>query len=271
MKTIVHASIDGFEIVLGFGNADGFIDPQATYAKIGELIRETGEAKAMQAASDALASRKAEYRELYGQYDIARMQGNQFAMQRTGLAIQSKQTEIDEAAAALPDLVTAFEARRAKLFADHAEYAKPPQGEDLIADDAATALQGKFALKEGYALLMDGTTVPDLRGRVCWTQKPWKRMEILKLGQDWPAGAIADDQLTDAQRQDIAVQIEADRVAGLTLAQKAEEVKAAQIQAATDAATLRSKLEITGDPSALEKSQAAYQQALAAISAKYGM
>lgn len=271
MKTVVHASIDGFEVVLGFGNADGFIDPQATYAKIGDLIRETDEARAMADIGNRIASRQAEYRALAQQAETARQSGDGNAYKRAVLAVQAKDLEIQVLNDQAVPIVSAFEARRAVLFAEHAEYAKPPQGEDLIADVQAEELKSKHALRGyGRALLMDGTTAPDLRRGVCWMPKPWKRVEILKLGQDWPAGAIVDDQLTDDQRAEIAVQQETDRVASLSPDARAAEAAQAQASALQAAAQKRSELEISGDTGALAKSQAEYQNALLELDVKYG-
>jgi hypothetical protein len=49
MKTIFHANIDGQEIVLGFGEAHGLIDPVATYVKIAPLLAAADETRQMNA------------------------------------------------------------------------------------------------------------------------------------------------------------------------------------------------------------------------------
>ena len=271
MKTYYHANYNGHEIVLGFGNALGFINPVATWAKIDALLAATDKAKQKQAVEVQMGQRGSELRLLLQQAQAAFQSGDQVAAKRADLAAQMKQAEFDDLAVQLVPLVAAFEAKKRELFDAHTEYAHLPAGEDLINDDQHDTMKAAFdALPKGKALKADGTLVTDLRGRVAWTQKPWTRVEVTNVGVDLPKGAIPDESLTDDQRAGIAVQVEADRVAALSDDERKAEADAAKQAALAQAASKRSELEIAGAKDALAQSQAVYADATAAITAKYG-
>lgn len=272
MKTIFHANIDGFEIVLGFGEAFGFIDPVATAIKIAPLIKDLDEQKQMTALAAQINAVRQEAGQAFGLADSARQRGDKATMTRQNAEYQAKLSEIAELEKQLPNRIRAFEAARALITEENATYTHPPQGEDLIADAQAAALAEKHALRGDRQLLMTGEYVTDLRGRDFWMRanKRWQHMVIDKLDEVMPSGALIRDQLTDAQRKEIEIQTEADRVEALTPEERTGEVERVKAGALAQAAQRRSELEIAGDKKALEKSQAAYQDALAEIEEKYG-
>ena len=273
MKTIFHANIDGFEIVLGFGEAFGFIDPVATAIKIAPLIKDLDEQKQMTALNAQINTVRQEAGQAFGLADAARQRGDKATLTRQNAEYQAKLSEIAELEKQLPDRVRTFEAARARITEENAAYTHPPQGEDLIDDAQAQKMVEKHATRgEGRQLLMTGEYVTDLRGRDFWMRanKRWQHMVIDKLDEEMPSGALVQDQLTDVQRSEIEIQIETDRVEALTPEECTEEVERVKAAALAQAAQKRSELEISGDKKALEKSQAAYQDALAEIEEKYG-
>jgi len=272
VKTIFHANIDGFEIVLGFGEAFGLIDPVATAIKIEPLIKALPEQLQMNALNAQINATRQSAMQALGLAEGARQRKDAPAMTRQNAEYQAKLMEIAELEKQLPDRIRAFEAARSCITTENAAYMHPPQGEDLIDDAQAASLAQKHALRgDGQQLLMTGEYVTDLRGRDFWIPgPPWQHMQIDKLGENMPAEALAPDQLTDAQREEIAVQNETDRVASLTPEERAAEIDRVKAQTLGQAAQKRSELEIAGDTKALAKSQAQYQEALAGIAAKYG-
>lgn len=273
MKTIFHTVIDGHDIVQGFGDAAGFIDPIATAQKLGEAVIALPETVAMNNLKAQVIDLRSRAQLLGGKIADAMRQGdtateNALSAQATGLMGQAAQIEPDLVAA-----IGAFEEKRRALMDANAVYTNPPSYESLAKDDAVAPLQAAFAsLAEGQVLRMDGKLLPDLRGRTYWTTdgKMWSKMAITLLGVPVPDGGLTEDSLTDAQRAQIAAQTEADRIAALTPDERAAEVQRATDAALSQAAQDRSKLEIAGDTTALAKSQAQYQSAVADISAKYG-
>ena len=274
MKTVFHTMIDGHDIVQGFGDANGFIDPVATAQKLGEAVAQLPECVTMNNLKSQVISLRSQAQLLGGKI-VAAQQANDTA---TANSLIAQANGFNAQAAALePDLVAAiaaFDAKRAALFEANAVYTSPPAYESLIADDAAAPLQAAYAaLGPGLALEMAGTTVPDLRGKTYWTTdgKTWTSTLISLMGQAAPANSTEDSALTDAQRTQIAAQVEAARVAALSPSDAAAEADAATQSLLAQAAQMRSELEIQGDAAALTKSQAWYATQTAAVASKYNL
>ncbi len=270
MKTVFHANIDGQEIVLGFGEAWGLIDPMATAARIAEPLAATDECRQMQALNAEINARRQQAAQAYGIAEQARKRGDAPTQTRQNAEYQAKCLEVAELEKLLPARIQAFEALRAKMILESAVYAHPPQGEDLIQDEQAAALAAKYAERgQAQQLLLDGSYVEDLRGREYWVGPPWKRLQVAALGERPSAEAIPQELLTDAQRAEIIAQQEAERLAAFTPEERAAEAERARAAALNQAGQMRSEFEIAGDAEALAKSQAWYQGQLAEISAKY--
>jgi len=281
MKTIFHAAIDGKEVVLGFGDANGFIDPRATETKIAPMLAalpETMQRLALEAELADLRTRAAvALNEASKNTPVVLPDGkvlsvgNQELMRRYNGEYQMHLGAVAEAEKRIPAIVGAFEAARAKLVVENAVYTHPRPGEDLVEDAEAAEMAARFTMRgAGQALLLTGEYIADLRGRDFWMPSPWRHVVIEKLGEEIPAGAIITEQLTAGQLSDIATEQETQRISSLTPEQRDAEVARAKAAALTSAAQTRSELEIAGDTKALAKSQAQYAQALAEIDAKYG-
>jgi hypothetical protein len=255
MKTVFYSNVDGYDICLGV--SDAIVDPVATSIVIAEDLKGSDEAKAI-AALDA-------------QIDALK-QAQRFAS--SNAVAQQLQEQIDSLAQAYPALGAALDARRSMLMAAKAVYFNPGAGEGLVTDDQATALLAAQALN--VKVKLDGTTIPDFRGTSYWQQDAkngrWANTTITRLGDTVPAGVTLDAALTDADKQAIAAQFEADRVGALTPDAKLAEAQAAQTQAKAQAAQTQGEEVIAGTSvaTALTDAQAQYKAALAAINAKYG-
>jgi hypothetical protein len=273
MKTVFHANIDGQEVVLGFGEAHGLIDPVATAVKIAPLLAACEEQKQMSALNRQIDARRQEAGQAFALADQARRAGDSPTMTRQNAEYQAKLLEAAELEKQLAPRVAAFERARARIVTENAAYFGPPQGEDLITDEQAAELRAKYEARgANRQLLLTGDYIADFRGREYWIKGArWERRLIQALGELPPAGGIPPEALTDEQRQEISTQQEADRLVALTSAELAAEAERARAQALAQAAQMRSQLEIAGDPDALAKSQEYYQGELAAIEAKYSL
>lgn len=271
MKTVFHATIDGHEIVLGFG--DPHIAPVETFAIVEPLLREIP-------AWKALAAALAEIQRLRVAQSRLKVPANASPQHTWTPAQQQAVREWNELAVAvtaielrLPELVSAFEEAKRAMVIEHAVYFHPREGEDIITEEQHAELSGAWAeLRDGFALKLDGTLVPDLRGRTYWrcAKGVWERQDITALGREPVADSIAEAKLTGEQRQEIAEQADAERVAMLTPEERESERDAALWVAIAQAGQMRSELEIAGDAKALAKSQAWYAEEAARIAEKYG-
>lgn len=284
MKTVFHATIDGHEVVLGFGEAH--IAPVETYAIIEPLVARLPEYVAAQAAGLAVAKARQGAAHVLSMAEQAYKRGRRTEADHLNAEYKARCREIDgdpTAAAGTPErlglegalvpLVEGFEAAKRELITAHAVYFHPREGEDLITDEqAAGLLEAWGEHRAGYALALDGTLIPDHRGRTYWRRVKgvWEGGSIDTLGLEPMAGAILESELTAEQHAEIAAQAEASRVAALSPEARDAEREQALQGAVARAAGLRSELEIAGDAEALAKSQAAYTTAAQEIAAKYG-
>lgn len=271
MKTIFHATVDAHELVLGFGDAN--IAPVETYAKIEPLVARLPEYGRMRSVLSSIAQRRVEAAQALKAAEAARRQGQAPTLARQNAEYQAKVAEAAELEIQLSPLVLAFEAAKSALVLEHAVYFHPGPGEDLIADADAERLRGLWeALGQSRQLKLDGAYVGDFRGREYWTKAgTWSRTVIVRVGDTPPAGAVAEDDLTEAQRQEIAGAAEAQRLAGMTREQRQTEAAAAKASALTQAAAMRSELEIEGAEDALTRSQEWYRGRVVAIADTYGV
>jgi hypothetical protein len=255
MKTVFYSNVDGYDICLGV--SDAIVDPVATSIVIAEDLRSSDEAKAI-AVLDA-------------QVDALK-QAQRFASSQA--VANQLQVQIDDLAQGYPNLSAALDARRSALMGAKAVFFNPGSGEGLITDDQAAALLAAQA--PNLKVKLDGTTITDFRGASYWTQDAktgrWTNTMITRLGDTIPAGVTLDVALTDADKQAIGAQFEADRVASLSPAAKLVEAQAAQAAAKALASQTQGEEMIAGmdAATALADAQAQYKQALVSINAKYG-
>lgn len=91
------------------------------------------------------------------------------------------------------------------------------------------------------------------------------------IGEPVDSMSIWQEDLADADRQEIATQDEADRIAGLNGGEKNDELAAVKDSLAAQAAIMRSKLEIQGSTAAkaLKDSKEWYDAEASKADAKY--
>jgi hypothetical protein len=127
--------------------------------------------------------------------------------------------------------------------------------------------EGKPPIMDSFPKLVGYEKIIDIRGKkYLWKQDgAWKFSEpITEIGiaPTWPDGGIEDKDLTPDQMEEVRMQ-------ELSDTDKEIEKNEALEAALTNAATMKSKLEIQDDAEALRKSQLWYQEQVDLIERKY--
>ena len=175
----------------------------------------------------------------------------------------------------LPMLNKKKEEKRLSLIIKHVVYFETPGGQVDLTEIQAHDFNKKLCAAVEYfnktqirrLLLITGDTVDDLRGKVAWNsiESTWKKRTIQYLTEKLETYETLEDNLTDEQKKEIAAQLEAERVANLTTEQKEVETAARIDVLLNQSVVMRSKLEIQGDPEALQKARAWYAEQVKAL------
>ena len=238
MKTLITEIIDGYEVIKGFDRP--VVDPVETRKNTEIILNQSP---------------------LIEQIDAALVEIN-----AAGPDAENIQTLL----ANFKQLLLELEAQKKAIFEANLVYFEPKGGEVLVEDTEAATLKAQFDDLEDQALLRDGSVIHDKRNREYWQKGDvWELKKIETLGENVPADGIADPDLTEIQRDEIAQEKEDARFAALTTEEKAAEKIQKLDQALAEAAFMKSKLEITNDPDALTTSQAWYNAKVQEIEDKY--
>lgn len=271
MKTVI---VDKDNLCVGFG--EPVADPVATKLIIQPILEGCQEAQDVAAkvneinaikklANDALGAsrnmqqgtaRDLKYAEYLNYYD------------------QAKQKEVFE----LKPLVEKLHAKRVALHVPaNLVYFEPKNGEHIITQaeyDALVVLEEQLTVNK--ALQFDpqtktGALIDDYRGVTHWTDDAgvWSKGVITQVGVALPVGSIPEADLTEAQKLAIGEQLEAERVAGLSAADKLAEKETAIATATAQSVSLRSQYEIEGRTDPLGDAQAWLAEQVTIIEAKY--
>jgi hypothetical protein len=124
------------------------------------------------------------------------------------------------------------------------------------------------ALKTSERMTVSGDTIPDIRGTEYWKKVDgrWEKRKIEKIGVHLSADEYTQDSLGEEFQKEIAVQNEAERLAGLTDEAKVREKEAAIEAALTEVDTLERKARIRDIPFDAQK---AFKEKVAEIESKY--
>lgn len=254
MKTVIYANVDGYDTVLGF--SDAIVDPMASAIIVGPLLASSDEAKTISntnAQLDAINLRLGRETLPGAAYSPALL------------------AQAETLGNSLTDLGKALDAKRASLMAEHSIYCTPHPGEAFCTEEQYAAYQA--AEKPGYRVKLDGTAIVDNRNAVYWlkTKGTWTQTVITCLGVEIPDGAVLQSALTDDQRTEIATQMQTERVAALTDAQKLAEAQSVQQSAKSKVVQVAGEVSAgISEQSALDAAKAEYQATLAEINEKYG-
>lgn len=263
-KTVITTKIDGIDIVTGCGSLS--IDPMATRPVVSAEIQNTDEFKAVKAAQD---KRNAALKMAGGATQLSKKAKNKADKEkhwgeRLNYLAQAEGHE-NQIKGALPDL----KAKEKELRGSLAVYFEPKAGEVAVVDATVDSLKAKMA--DGLVSI-DGDIIPDNRGVIYATEKAgkWSVVKIETLSVSIPKGAVIYADLDDVQRKAVDLQIEIDLAGGLSAADKLTAKAMAGERALSEAAGLRSRLEISGADDPLVESQESYNARLAELDLIYG-
>ena len=266
MQTVCYTEIDGHKIISGFGKL--VIDPVETRKAVKDVLHKTDEGKAVAAKQREIEEKAGEARAAMKAARIAQeaKKTNQTALKadESQLAYNAIQDLMSE----LKELLPPLNETRKRLMRDLAIYFVPKKGESHLPDSEIIQLAQKLSvIPAGHVLDIEGNILPDDRGKEYWHKSAsiWSPGRIQKLGEVMPSGSKTQDALTEAER----VEIEDQRISGMSAGAKAGEKATAELSALQEATNMRQELEIQGDSEALSKSQAEYEAEMALIAEKY--
>lgn len=263
MKTRITQNIDGYDIIIGIGEAQ--IDRVATMPIVENALRETAEYKSVEAKKQELSVI------LNGAAQALKNARNSKTQSEKNGYVTEYQSALEKSKAIeneLKELIAPLQSKQQELIFKHAVYFTPKQGESIITHEEAEVIENAMIAATGNNKFLDVNLaeICDNRGKTAWIKKDgkWSKREITKIGDEIKAGEITE--IND----EIIAQLEAERIAGLTAAQKAEEKESVIASLKTQAVQMRMGLEIQNDSDALQKSQAWYNAEVSKVEIKYG-
>jgi hypothetical protein len=246
---MVHANVDGHELVAGFSIAAA--DPVATWAVIRDQVASLNVVTQIKSVKTKIMAQRQLAADQWGLAEIeekANGQSKQYQVYIT--AHNSAMSQVALLEEELGPLNETFEKERSRLYEENIVYSPPGSNESQISDADFLRLSGLFTgLTEHQRLTVSGEIIPYYVGAAYWLKSgsAWTKTTIAVAGEDLPKGAILEEKLTEAQRIEIGAQLEAARVAGLSAEAKAAEMAGVLNAAAQDAAQKKSVADITGD------------------------
>lgn len=263
MKTRITQNIDGYDIIIGIGDAQ--IDGVATMPIVENALRETAEYKSVESKKQELSVI------LNGAAQALKNARNSKTQSEKNGYVTEYQQALEKSKAIeseLKELIAPLQAKQQELILKHAVYFTPKQGEFIITTDEATVIENAMITATGNNKFLDINLkeICDNRGKTAWLKSggKWLKREITKIGDELKAGEIIE--IND----EIISQLEAERIASLTPVQKTDE-KARIIQGLlAQSIQMKAGLEIQNDSEALQKSQAWYNAEVQKVEIKYG-
>lgn len=268
MKTKITQKIDDYNIIIGIGEAQ--IDPVKSNPIAIEELKKTVEYKAVE-------DKKKELQPLAvkSQQAFKNAKASKTVSEKNGFVKEYQQVneQIKIIESQLKELFMPLTIKQSELILKHAVYFQPKEGEFIIDDVEALAVETAMQQAAQANKLLDDTLkqISDYRGETVWKKisGKWQQRAILKIGDEPKAGEILASALTENQQSEIKEQLNAERIAGLNSAAKIAEKTAMIDNAMSQAVSMRSSLEIAGDNQALKKSQDWYNTEVERINALY--
>lgn len=274
MKTIKTKQIDGYTVIESVQSAGGFIDPEATKKIVAVEIAKTEVYQQIEALKNKMLEHAVKAREAQIKARQAKQGGKAFEEYWT--EYKAEMEKFNSIQTELLPLATTLKSEFTRLTLEHAVYFNLPEGEELCEDDAADEISAALesAASNGSVVALQGgeiVEVVDNRGKRFYHQSGgrWVCAEITKLGETAKKSAIAESDLSEAQRAEIIEQAETDRIAALKSTDKEKEKNQVIAGLKSQAAQLKSEYEIEGDAEALTKAQAWYQEQVQVVELKY--
>ena len=264
MKTKITQNIDGYDIIIGIGEAQ--IDGVATMPIVETALRETAEYKSVEAKKQELSVI------LNGAAQALKNARNSKTQSEKNGYVTEYQQALEKSKvieSELKELIAPLQAKQQELILKHAVYFTPKQGESIITPEEATVIENAMITANLHNNFLDVNMqeICDNRGKTAWIKSggKWSKREITKIGDELKPGEITE--IND----EIIAQLEAERIAALSASDKAKEKEAVIASLKTQAVQMRMGLEIQNDADALKKSQDWYNAEVSKVEIKYGV
>jgi hypothetical protein len=261
-KTIITKEIDGFNIILGFGEL--VIDPEATKKAINPRLPETDEYKAVQKISAEMGRLSSNRQDLIKSAKEAFRNQDKSKHAKICYEIELRDEQIKEVQKKLIDACKVLNNKRIEIWKENLVYFEPKAGEKSISEKEYKSLSEKMLKteSEGKKVVFDITGKEIVNNKGVKYIKNGKVIIIERLGEE-PDGPLQKDVTPE--------EFEQMRMESLTDTERKTEYEAIKAGLLSQATQMRSGLEIEGDKKALEKSQDWYNQKLNEIKQKYGI
>lgn len=265
MKTIITQKIDGYDIIVGLGEAQ--IDPVATEKITSEEIKKNDlykQAESIRQEMETVAKHGLQSKKLYSQVT------DQSEKSKYWDEYRLRYMQVEDLGKKLQPIIDGLSKTKVDLMYMCGVYFTPKQGEEIVTDEfyenVKTALQNSNGFVDKNL-----NEICDNRGKVFWKKVSavWLKDEVHKIGKSPKSGYLELKDLDEKQVSEIKAQIEKERLSKLTVEQKRAEIDIATKSIVSAALTLRGELEITKDSESLIKAQDFYETELAKIKVKY--
>ena len=262
MKTRITQNIDGYDIIIGIGEAQ--IDGVKTMPIVTEALKLTDEYKSVEAKKQELSVVLNQAAQAIKNARDSKTQSdkNKFVAEYQQNLEKSKSIQED-----LKLLVAPLQSKEKELIQTHAVYFQPKQGESIITHEEAEVIENAMitATSNNKFLDVNLAEICDNRGKTAWIKKDgkWSKREITKLGDEIKSGEITE------VNEEIVAQLEAERIAGFSASDKAKEKESVIAGLQYQAVQMRMGLEIQNDSEALSKSQDWYNAEVNKVEEKY--
>lgn len=270
MKTILKQTIDGHEIITNVLDAGGLIDPVATQKIVNIKMKDTDTYKAIEDVKKQIQTYVYQASQAKNNSKMAKTPNEK---KKHWEDFKLRCGQIKELEEQLKPLAVEIQQLNKEMIIEHAVYFTPGPGEEIIDDNKADEITALMvdATANNQLIKSDLTVVDDYRGKTYWKKLTdgWKKQEILKLGDVPKSGYIEDKNLTVEQKSEISEQLEKERIAALSSMEKEAEKLIVIAELKMQAVTMRSSLEIDGDPDALEKAREWLNEEVAKVEIKY--
>ena len=289
MKTIITEIIKDdknkeHEVIKGF--SDPVIEPVETGKNTTDLIKSTPEMKAHNNKIQEIETRnknitqtknllKAAVNKKFNpkSSDVDKKEADDI-IKNEAAKLKVEEGKKDELLADLQGINNNILKKRKELYLGNLIYFDPAPGEEIITVEKYNEYMGLSEnLESGQALCKNCDIIQDRRGVEYWLNgdNGWEKIKIEHINVEITDGAILPVDLTPENIAEITDEAEVRRIAGLSVDDKDTEKQLVIDGVATQAAAMRSKLEIQGSTAgdALTASQDWYNEEVGKIDAKY--
>lgn len=285
--------IDGFQIVTGVDKKG--IEPFETEKIVLPLLEESNEMIALKNKNnlinlymkknvDIKANENRLLTQVMNEKNIMIIQESDLTSEQTNILHKYQysknfnNSEIEKLKSNLPSLNENLQKKKIQLMQENAVYQETAKNQIDITknqyDDYKIKLisirQYYNDTKKRRFLVSTGDIIDDNRGRVVWEKDDkWKKRTLQFLSDVKESLEIWETELTEEQKQEIAAQVENERIAALSPEDKEAEKNAVIDAALKESVQMRNELEIKDETDALQIAQNWYNAEVLAIDERY--